>query len=95
MTAMLFLVVERFRDGAKPVYERAREEGRMLPVGLRYVDSWVDANFCRCFQVMDCDDLSALMTWISRWSDLVDFEVIPVVASSQAAAVADEADRKA
>jgi hypothetical protein len=37
MTAMLFMVVERFRDrGAKPVYERARERGRMMPDGLRY-----------------------------------------------------------
>ncbi|MEV0457239.1 DUF3303 domain-containing protein [Catellatospora methionotrophica] len=86
---MLFMVVERFREaGAKPVYERAREQGRMMPEGLRYVDSWVDAGFTRCFQLMECDDLSMLMTWISRWSDLVDFEVVPVVTSAQAAAAA-------
>lgn len=87
---MLFMVVERFRDGgAKPVYERAREHGRMMPDGLRYVDSWVEAGFNRCFQLMECDDLSLLMAWISRWSDLVDFEVVPVVTSGEAAAVAD------
>ncbi|GAA1799492.1 hypothetical protein GCM10009682_21390 [Luedemannella flava] len=85
---MLFMVVERFRDGgAGAVYERARERGRMMPDGLRYVDSWVEANLSRCFQLMECDDLSLLMTWIGRWGDLIDFEVVPVVTSSEAAAV--------
>jgi hypothetical protein len=64
----------------------------MLPQGLRYVDSWVEANLGRCFQLMECDDLALLMAWIARWTDLVEFDVIPVVTSSQAAAVvnADE-----
>jgi hypothetical protein len=90
---MLFMVIERFGDrGALPVYQRARERGRMLPDGLRYVDSWVDAGFSRCFQLMECDELSPLMAWISQWSDLVDFEVVPVVTSSQAAAIATRAN---
>jgi hypothetical protein len=87
------MVVERFRDGnARPVYKRARDRGRMLPQGLRYVDSWVEANLGRCFQLMECDDLALLMAWIAQWTDLVEFEVVPVVTSSQASAVvnADE-----
>ncbi|MEV4514036.1 DUF3303 family protein [Dactylosporangium sp. NPDC049525] len=81
------MVVERFKDGQpRPVYERAAADGRMMPDGLRYVDSWVEANFARCFQLMECDDLTLLMTWIARWSDLVDFEVVPVVPSASAAA---------
>ena len=58
-----------------------------MPDGLSYVDSWVDATFGRCFQLMECDDLSLLMTWISRWSDLIDFEVVPVVTSAEASTV--------
>ncbi len=86
---MLFMVIENFRDGgAQPVYARAREHGRLMPEGLRYVDSWVEAAFRRCFQLMECDDLTMLMAWISQWSDLVDFEVVPVVTSAQASAVA-------
>ncbi|WP_230686393.1 DUF3303 domain-containing protein [Catellatospora vulcania] len=82
------MVVERFRDGnARPVYERAREQGRMLPPGLRYVDSWVEAGFGRCFQLMECDDLTLLAAWIARWADLVEFEVIPVMTSAQASTV--------
>lgn len=79
------MVVETFRGGqARPVYERAREQGRMIPEGLRYVDSWVTADFGRCYQLMECDDLTLLMTWVARWNDLVDFEIVPVVASAQA-----------
>lgn len=42
-------------------------------------------------QLMECDDLSLLMTWIGRWSDLIDFEVVPVVTSSVASAVVNAA----
>ncbi|MER6434574.1 DUF3303 family protein [Streptomyces sp900105245] len=86
---MLFMIIERFRGGsATPVYERVRERGRMLPDGLHYIHSWVDASFSRSFQLMECDDLSVLLAWISQWNDLVDFEVVPVVSSGQASAVA-------
>jgi hypothetical protein len=82
------MVVERFRDhNARPVYERAAERGRMMPDGLVYLDSWVEAGFGRCFQLVRCDDLALLMTWVAHWADLVEFEVIPVVTSSQASAV--------
>jgi hypothetical protein len=68
---MLVMVIERYRDpGAAAVYERAHESGRMMPDGVRYVASWVDANLRRCFQVMECDRLAQLSLWIKRWSDL-------------------------
>jgi len=83
---MLYMVIERFRDGdAVPVYRRFRDHGRLAPEGLRYVSSWVQTDFRICYQVMECDDPALLQEWISRWSDLVDFEVIPVMASQEAA----------
>ena len=76
---MLFLVIEHFKArNPEPVYRRLRESGRLLPDGLRYVDSWIEANFDRCFQVMECDDITVLMRWALEWRDLVDFEVVPV-----------------
>ncbi|GAA3293022.1 DUF3303 family protein [Dactylosporangium vinaceum] len=82
---MLFMVIETFRGGQpRPVYDRARAQGRLLPEGLRYVDSWVAADFARCYQLMECDELTLLMRWIAEWTDLVDFEVVPVVPSAQA-----------
>ena len=84
---MLFLVVERFRNGDPlPVYRRFRDEGRLAPEGLRYVASWVTKDLARCFQVMECDDPALLSEWTSRWEDLVEFEVVPVVTSAEAAA---------
>ena len=79
---MLFMVIERFKD-AKAVYRRVREKGRILPEGLRYVGSWVEANFSRCFQLMECDDASLFQKWVIQWEDLVDFEIVPVVESKQ------------
>ncbi len=82
---MLFMVIERFRDGkAAAVYERLREKGRMLPDGLQYADSWVEANLERCFQLMECDDIGLLQRWVAAWSDLVEFEIVPVTHSTQA-----------
>ena len=79
------MVVERFRNGAQPVYARAAERGRMLPEGLEYVDSWVDERLDRCFQLMETDQPELFERWIAQWDDLADFEVVPVIASAEAA----------
>jgi hypothetical protein len=85
---MLFMVVERFRDGqAKEIYRRFQEKGRMMPEGLKYVDSWVEVNFDRCFQLMECDDLRLFQEWVLQWQDLGEFEIIPVVPSKETAEV--------
>ena len=81
---MLFMVVERLKD-AEAVYRRMGERGRMLPEGLTYVDSWTETNFDRCFQLMECDDASLFHKWIIHWRDLVEFEIVPVIESKQAA----------
>jgi hypothetical protein len=80
------MVIETFVQGARPVYERAAEKGRMLPTGVLYLDSWIDESLQRCFQLMEADDPSALDEWIGEWSDLVAFEIVPLISSSQAAA---------
>ena len=83
---MLFMVIEKFKNrNARAVYRRAREKGRMLPDGLKYVDSWVETNFDRCFQLMECDDVALLQQWAIKWRDLVDFDFVPVIASREAA----------
>lgn len=84
---MLFMVIEHFKGGdAAAVFRRFRERGRMLPEGLRYVDSWVSSDLTRCFQLMECDDATLFGRWIGEWHDLVEFEVVPVVTSAEASA---------
>jgi Protein of unknown function (DUF3303) len=81
---MLFMIIERFKDrNPVPIYERLRESGRSMPDGLRYIDSWVEVNFARCFQLMECDDARLFMQWVLPWRDLVEFEVVPVSPSKE------------
>ncbi len=85
---MLYMVVERFKTSdAARIYRRAREQGRMLPDGLTYVSSWVDHDFTVCFQLMETGDETLFEQWTSKWNDLVDFEIIPVRTSAEAAAL--------
>jgi len=79
---MLFMVIEKFKNkDALAVYRRFRERGRMMPEGLKYVGSWIEANFDRCFQLMECDDPRKFQQWVIRWHDLMEFEIVPVVSS--------------
>ena len=86
---MLFMVIERFRNrDAGAVYRRFAERGRLAPEGLTYVNSWVEVNFDRCFQIVECDDLRLLQQWIINWQDLVEIELVPVCTSRDAAETA-------
>jgi len=82
---MRYMVIETFTQGPRPVYERARDSGRMLPEGLRYVESWVEEGLGRCFQLMETDDPALFDQWTARWDDLARFEIVPVLGSAEAA----------
>jgi len=80
------MVVEKFVQGPEPVYARLAERGRMMPEGLVYVDSWIDeTDRSRCFQLMETDDLALFDQWTSNWDDLMEFEIVPVMSSAEAA----------
>jgi len=85
MPTTLYMLVEHFKNkDAVSVYRRFRDKGRMVPEGVVYVSSWVDRNFERCYQLMEAGDRGLLDQWIANWSDLIDFEVYPVVTSKEA-----------
>lgn len=88
---MLYMIVEHFRNGdALPVYRRFRDRGRLAPDGLHYVASWVTDDLTTCYQVMETSDVALLHRWVEAWQDIVEFEVVPVMTSADAAAsVAD------
>lgn len=83
---MQYMIIETFKHGPAEVYARFRERGRMAPAGLVYVSSVVSADGSRCYQLMTCDDPALLDGWMAAWSDLVSFEVVPVITSPEAAA---------
>ncbi len=81
-----YMVIENFKNGdAVPVYRRFRDRGRLAPEGLSYVASWVDYKLERCYQLMETDDRALLDQWMANWSDIIDFEVHPVISSKEAA----------
>jgi hypothetical protein len=49
-----------------------------------YVSSWIDDKLERCYQLMETHERALLDEWMSRWSDLIEFEVYPVVTSQEA-----------
>jgi hypothetical protein len=87
---VLYLIIETFRGGDPvPVYRRFRDQGRLMPDGIEYRGSWVTEDLRSCYQIMECEDRRLLDQWIANWSDLTDFEVIPVVTSEAAAAAVE------
>ena len=82
---MLYMVIERFREGAvTEIYQRLREKGRMIPAGLEYVSSWIDMDFKVCWQLMQTEDFALFDQWIDHWRDLMDFEIVAVRTSTEA-----------
>jgi hypothetical protein len=80
---MLFMVIEHFKpENRELMAERFQTKGRMLPDGVIYHASWMETNGARCYQVMEAPGRDWLDEWIVRWSDLVDFEVVPVLTSA-------------
>jgi len=80
------MIVEEFKNkDALAVYRRFRDQGRLAPDGLQYISSWVDEGLQRCFQLMETEDRNLIDQWIVNWRDLVEFEVYPVISSSEAA----------
>ena len=87
MSKTLYMIVEHYKHGdALPVYRRFRDQGRLAPEGVVYVASWIDDTLQRCYQLMEAEDRALLDQWMANWTDLVDFEVYPVMTSSEAAA---------
>ncbi len=85
MQKTLYMVVERFKNkDAAPVYRRFKEDGRLMPEGLTYVSSWIDEKLERCYQLMETHDRALLDEWMAHWSDLMEFEVYPVITSKEA-----------
>lgn len=79
---MLFMVIERYKNGdPQPIYEHLRKAGRGLPDGVKYIASWIETNFDRCFIVLECDDATKLMEWVMHWREHVTFEIVPVATS--------------
>lgn len=74
-----YMVIETFKDGKlAEVYSRFHRLGRMMPEGLFYLDSWLEKNGHRCFQLMETDNPALFSEWIKQWADLVSYEIVEI-----------------
>lgn len=81
---MLYMVIERFKDGAAPeIYRRFHEQGRMMPDGLEYLSSWISQDLKTCWQLMQTDNHEKFEQWSRNWNDLMEFEIVPVRTSAE------------
>ena len=88
--AMLYMVVEHFKDAAVPeIYRRFREKGRMMPEGLNYVSSWIDTDMKVCYQLMEAENATLFQRWTENWDDLMEFKIVPVRTSAETAAIVE------
>ena len=82
MGSMLYMIIEQFPKGdPSEVGKRFRKQGRLLPDGVEYRSSWIEPSGASCFQLMWAESRILLDQWLDRWSDLVEFTVVPVVDS--------------
>ena len=82
---MLYIIIEKFHEGKiKELYKRLDNEGRFIPDGVTYVNSWVDEKCEICYQVMESESLEKLQEWMNNWEGFCDWEVVPVLTSAQA-----------
>jgi hypothetical protein len=82
----LYMIIEHFKNNdPAPIYRRFRDKGRMAPEGLLYISSWTTESLTRCYQLMETNDRTLIDNWIANWSDLIDFEIHPVISSAEAA----------
>ena len=80
------MIVEHFiNQDPAPVYRRFRDRGRLAPEGLKYISSWVDEKLECCFQLMETEDYGLIEEWMANWSDIVQFDIYPVITSDEAA----------
>lgn len=82
---MTYMIIETFKPGkVKQIYRRLEEKGRMQPEGLTYINSWIDEDMKKCYQVMETDSVEKIHQWISNWDDVMEFKIIRVISSSEA-----------
>jgi len=81
------MIIENFHPGKiRELYAKFEKEGRLLPEGVHYINSWIDETVSTCYQVMESDSREKLQEWIGNWKEFADFKVIPVISSAEAKA---------
>ena len=76
-----------------PIEQRQTAEARFVetgaqpPSGVTLVSRWHDVAGRRGFMVVESSDATAVASFIRDWTDLITFQITPVVNDEQIAAI--------
>jgi hypothetical protein len=82
---MLWLTIYKWRpENRTAIIERfAATGGAPLPEGVKRIGRWSDLAGGRGFTVTEANDPTTIAIACQAWSDLMSFEVIPVMTDEQ------------
>jgi len=61
------------------IVKRGKDKGSMIPEGVNVINEWVDATGGRSFSLFEAKNSNDIMAWVYAWSDIMTFEVTPVM----------------
>lgn len=65
------------------VHRRFKDTGGVPPPEVTMVGRWHSAEGNRGFLIAESDDANGIARWLNEWTDLVSFEVTPVLTDEQ------------
>jgi hypothetical protein len=85
---MIFHITYKLSPGRRnDAQNRFRETGGPPPSGVTMMGRWHCAEGLRGFIIAESSDAEAIGKWIQEWTDLLTFEVTPVLNDEQVARV--------
>ena len=81
---MLFMgITTRTPERRNEMVKRAKEKGSMTPEGIKLINEWIDVTGGRSFALFEANKPNDILRWIYAWSDIIKFEVTPVMESER------------
>jgi hypothetical protein len=85
---MLFHITYNVTPGQRdPVQDKFKKTGALPPSGVTMKGRWHNVNGNRGYIIAETTDIDALGKWVQDWSDLLTFEVVPVLVDEQIAKI--------
>lgn len=83
---MIFMVAYTIRpEHRDAALARFKETGGLPPPGIKMLARWHSAAGGQGWTISETDDVGAAYAWTLRWSDLLSFEITPVLTDEQMA----------
>jgi Domain of unknown function (DUF3303) len=81
VVTMRFMVMGTWNpEQRNDLYKHRVEKGRMIPDNTKVVGEWLDIGGGRQWVVVETDaNVVDCFLWASRYSNLCDYEIVPVV----------------